>query len=50
MVVDHAEIMAQMPKEPLREEERVNPDNPKPDVILELEEDEPPEEKTCPHP
>lgn len=39
MVVNHVEIMAQMPEEPLGEENRVNLDSPKPGVTLEIEED-----------
>ena len=41
MVNNHIEIMAQMPKGPIGEEERVNYDSPELDVTLEIEEDDP---------
>ena len=41
MVVDHAEIIAQMLEEPLGEEERVNPNSLEPNITLEIEEDDP---------
>lgn len=40
MVDNHAEIMAQIPEEPIGDEERVNPDNLNLDVTLEIKEDE----------
>jgi hypothetical protein len=43
MVIDHADIMAKMLEGPMGEEHRVCPDNPKPDVTLEVEEDDVPE-------
>ena len=43
MVAEHAEIMAKMPEGPLGEEERTRPDSPKPDVALEVEEEEAPQ-------
>ena len=42
MVMDHAEIMAKMPKGPIREEDRVFPNSPKLDVMLEVGEDDAP--------
>ena len=44
MIVNHVEIMSQMPEVLVGEEERVNCDSPKLDVTLEIEEDEPTEE------
>ena len=40
MVTNHAKIMAKMPKGPMEEEDRLCPDNPKPNVTLEIEEEE----------
>ena len=42
MVVDHAEIIAKMPKGPIGEEDRVFPDSPETNVTLEEGEDNAP--------
>lgn len=37
MIENYLHIMAQMPQDPLGEEDKVNPESPQPDVVLEVE-------------